>query len=95
LRAEWKLKISLLFFLILQTPFLFSKTIRVPHDFLTIKSAVSAALDGDIVEVDDGVYFERNIIVSRGITVKAKNTYAASIYGSDINLPDFTLKSVH
>ena len=76
-------KRAVLFSLILLQPIaIFSKTINVPRDYLTIKSAVAASQNGDIVEVEDGVYFEKNIIVDKDIIVKAKNLLGAIIYGT-------------
>lgn len=56
-------------------------TLRVPQDFPTIKSAVSRAVNGDTVEVDDGVYLERGIVLSRPVVVRSKNLFGAVIYG--------------
>jgi CHAT domain-containing protein len=61
---------------------LYSETIRVPQDYRTIKGAVCACADGDIVEVNDGFYFETNIILDKNITLKAKNLFGAIITGS-------------
>lgn len=63
-------------------PVMFSKTIKVPEDFLTIKSAVKNSQNGDVVEVEDGYYFERNIIIDKEIQLKAKSPFGAIIYGS-------------
>jgi len=60
----------------------FSKTLHVPQDYLTIKTAVAASRDGDVVEVEDGIYFEKNIIVNKDIAVRAKNLFGAVIYGT-------------
>jgi CHAT domain-containing protein len=61
---------------------LYSETWRVPQDFATIKSAVQAASDGDIIEVEDGFYFERNIVLDKNIKIKAKKIFGAIIDGS-------------
>jgi len=66
----------------IQAVFLHSKTINVPGDFVTIKSAVAASRDGDRIEVEDGYYFEKNIIIDKAIHVKAKNLFGAVIYGT-------------
>lgn len=54
--------------------------IRVPQDYVSIKSAVSAAADGDIVEVGDGYYFEGNVFLEKAITLRAKNLFRAVVY---------------
>lgn len=59
-----------------------ARVIRVPQDYISIKSAVASASDGDVVEVDDGIYFEKNIIVYKNITIKARNPLGVVIYGS-------------
>ena len=59
-----------------------AKTINVPGDFLSIRLAVDAARDGDVIEVDDGCYFEKNVILSKAVVVRAKNLFGAVIYGS-------------
>ena len=59
---------------------------RVPRDFPRIKSAVIAACDGDTIEVDDGYYFEDNIIIDKSLTVRAKNPHRAVIYGSSASI---------
>ncbi len=56
-------------------------TLRVPQDFPTIKSAVARAAEGDTVLADDGVYLERNIVVSRAIVVRSRNLFGAVICG--------------
>jgi CHAT domain-containing protein len=62
--------------------FLHSRIIRVPQDYYTIKSAISSARDGDIVEVGDGYYFEKNIIVTKNIRIHAKNPFGAVVSGT-------------
>jgi len=69
-------------FFLFQAATLFSRTINVPNDFLTIKSAVAASRNGDVVEVEDGIYFEKNIIIDKDIVVKAKNLLGAIVYGT-------------
>ena len=71
-------------FFLFQAATLFSRTINVPNDFLTIKSAVAASRNGDVVEVEDGIYFEKNIIIDKDIVVKAKNLLGAIIYGTSL-----------
>lgn len=64
------------------TIFLNSAVINVPGDFPTIKEAVYAAQDGDIIEVENGFYFENNIIINKKIKLKSKNLFGAVIDGS-------------
>ncbi len=59
-----------------------ARTINVPNDFLSIRLAVDAARDGDVIEVEDGFYFEKNIILAKAVVVRAKNLFGAVIYGS-------------
>ncbi len=59
-----------------------ARTINVPNDFLSIKLAVDAARDGDVIEVEDGFYFEKNIILAKAVVVRSKNLFGAVIYGS-------------
>jgi CHAT domain-containing protein len=63
-----------------------AETRFVPRDFPRIKSAVIAACDGDIIEVDDGYYFEDNIVIDKSLTLRARNPYRAVIYGSSASL---------
>jgi CHAT domain-containing protein len=67
--------------LILQTSALLAKTIKVPQDFLTIKTAVLSSRDGDVVEVGDGHYFEKNIVIDKKIKIRARTPFGAVIYG--------------
>jgi CHAT domain-containing protein len=59
-----------------------ARTINVPNDFLSIRLAVDAARDGDVIEVEDGFYFEKNIILAKAVVVRSKNLFGAVIYGS-------------
>jgi CHAT domain-containing protein len=67
---------------LLQSALLFPAVIKVPGDYLTIKSAVLASRNGDVVEVDDGIYFEKNIIIDKDIELRAAHLYGAFIYGT-------------
>jgi CHAT domain-containing protein len=60
---------------------LHSEVRRVPQDFPTIKSAARACGDGDVIEVDDGFYFENNIVLDRDIELRAKTLFGAVIDG--------------
>jgi len=57
--------------------------IRVPADFPMISQAVDAAKDGDVIEVDDGFYFEKNIVIDKAVTLRSKNLYGAVVSGPD------------
>jgi|GEM_PF-671320 len=61
---------------------LFPKTINVPEDSASIRAAILRSQNGDIVEVDDGIYLEDNLVVDKSILIKAKNLYGAVIYGT-------------
>jgi len=63
-------------------PVLRAEVRYVPRDYARIKSAVMAARDGDTIEVDDGYYFEENIILDKKMWVRAKNPFRVIIYGS-------------
>jgi len=66
---------------------LYPKTHRVPQDFPTIKSAVRACSDGDVIEVEDGFYFEKNIVLDKNIKLRAKNIFGAIINGPSPESP--------
>ncbi|MDH4272476.1 MAG: tetratricopeptide repeat protein, partial [Candidatus Aminicenantes bacterium] len=57
------------------------EVLHVPRDYVSIKSAVFAAAEGDIIEVDDGYYFEGNIVLGKAITIRARNAFGAVVYG--------------
>jgi len=57
--------------------------LKVPADHPTIALAVSRASDGDTVLVDDGVYLESNIEITKDIQVRSKNFYGAVVYGAN------------
>ncbi len=59
-----------------------AEIIRVPQDYASIKGAVFAASEGDVVEVDDGYYFEGNVVLDKAITLRARNSFRAVIYGA-------------
>jgi CHAT domain-containing protein len=63
-----------------------AETRYVPRDFPRIKSAVIAACDGDTIVVDDGYYFEDNIVIDKNLTLCARNPYRAVIYGSSASI---------
>lgn len=57
--------------------------IRVPGDHPLISQAIRASRDGDVIEVADGFYFEKNVVIDKAVTLRSKNIYGAVIYGSD------------
>lgn len=63
-------------------PETFPRTIRVPQDYPLISLGVAAARPGDIVEVDDGFYFERDLVLDKPLTLRSRNLFGAVIYGS-------------
>jgi CHAT domain-containing protein len=67
--------------LCLLAPCLQARLIQVPAEYATIKAAVYAARAGDVIEVEDGVYFEENIPLTQRLTIRARHPYAAIIYG--------------
>jgi CHAT domain-containing protein/tetratricopeptide (TPR) repeat protein len=64
-----------------------SEVRRVPQDYPTIKSAARACVDGDVVEVGDGFYFENNIVLDRDIELRAKTLFGAVIDGFSAETP--------
>ena len=68
-------------FLTLVSPIAFSDTIRVPDDYATIQQAVDAAVDGDVVIVRPGTYFEN-------IQIWNKAKYAATLAAAEQRLAE-------
>ena len=62
---------------------------RVPADYATIKAAVAAAVDGDTVEIADGIYLEDNIVLDKRLKILTRRPFGATVYGSFS--PDSTL----
>jgi tetratricopeptide (TPR) repeat protein len=75
------------FFIILQIIILsFSmsaNTVNVPRDFMTIKQAVNMAAQGETIEVEDGYYVEKNIVIDKDIHLKSKHLFGAVVDGGD------------
>ena len=63
--------------------FLSAETIKVPQDYPTIKGAVSSASHGDTIEVDDGFYFEKDIVIDKKLHIKSKNLFGAIVDGGE------------
>jgi len=74
--------IIIIVIMIISVSFLYSTIINVPHNYPTIKGAIKVSQHGDIIEVDDGFYFERNIIINKKIILRSKNLYGAVLDGS-------------
>ncbi len=47
-----------------------ARTIRVPSEHPTIASAIDAAVRGDVVEIECGTYYEHDLVMKSGITVR-------------------------
>jgi len=68
----------------------FAATLNVPADSPTIQAAIDSAVDGDIIIVESGIYYENIIIPDMNITVKSaagpyKTTLDGSSNGSVVN----------
>ena len=61
---------------------------RVPQDFATIQLACDAALDGDVIEISKGTYFE-NVLLSgvNDVTIRAKGGDKVIIDGGAGGIP--------
>jgi len=71
-----------------------ARTIRVPQDCPMIGPAAAEARDGDVIEVDDGFYFERDIVLNKRLVVRSRNLFGAVIYGSaDLNSTVFIVRA--
>ena len=71
-----------------------ARTIRVPRDCPMIGPAAAEARDGDVIEVDDGFYFERDIVLNKRLVVRSRNLFGAVIYGSaDLNSTVFIVRA--
>ncbi len=73
-----------------------ARVINVPGDFVSIKSAVAAAKDGDHVEIEDGTYYEDSIEVTHAIHIRARHPYGAVISGSyerNVQFPFFIVRA--
>ena len=72
----------------------------MPADEATIQDGIDAALDGDIVEVAAGTYFETLVIFDKTITLRSEDGASATIIdGSDsgtvvlvLNAPDTVIE---
>lgn len=76
--------ILVLFFQIVLTGIGFSATLKVPSTYATIQSAIDAAVDGDTVLVDNGIYVENINFLGKAITVKVNVGHGATIDGNQV-----------
>jgi nitrous oxidase accessory protein len=78
-------------------------TITVPDDYLTIQEAISHAIDGDIVFVRNGTYYE-NVVVNKTLSLVGENREGTIIDGNrmgvvvtvlanDTSLAGFTIRN--
>ena len=73
------------------------QTIHVPADYPTIQAGIIAAVDGDVVLVAEGTYYENITFMGKAITVashyyldgKKKHIKKTIINGSQPAIPDF------
>ncbi|MBE77467.1 MAG: hypothetical protein CMG41_07000, partial [Candidatus Marinimicrobia bacterium] len=61
--------VSIASFLII-TNTVFATTINIPADYPTIQQGIDAAVDGDIVEIAQGTYYE-NLTINKEITLQS------------------------
>ena len=52
------------------------------RQYITISSAVSAATDGDVIEIDAGVYANEAMTISKDITLRGVGGYAHLRWGT-------------
>ena len=58
-----------------------AKTVVVPDEYLTISTAIEHAIQGDIIQVRSGIYYE-NVIISKGISVIGEDAQNTIIVGT-------------
>lgn len=63
-RIEFTLALIVLLF-----PTSLAATISVPADYTSIQAAIDAAQDGDVIEVQSGIYYE-NVNVDKPLTLR-------------------------
>ena len=61
--------VSIASFLII-TNTVFATTINIPADYSTIQEGIDAAVDGDIIEIAQGTYYE-NLTINKEITLQS------------------------
>ena len=48
---------------------MFSAEINVPSDLPTIADAINLSVDGDVIKLADGVYYEGSLVVNKSIEI--------------------------
>ncbi|HKZ93491.1 MAG TPA: NosD domain-containing protein [Candidatus Bathyarchaeia archaeon] len=106
-------KLLLIIWLLLVIPFIIhiqptsGATIRVPTQYARIKDAVNAAVTGDTIQVDPGIYYENDIFID--VTITALTIIGAnpqttiidgmgngtifSIDGTNVQITGFTIRN--
>ncbi|MEW6608338.1 MAG: right-handed parallel beta-helix repeat-containing protein [bacterium] len=67
--------------------------LHVPSEYATIQSAITAAVDGDTVLVDDGTYSENINFLGKGITVESVHGTTSTIIDGNASGSVVTFKS--
>ncbi len=57
----------------------------VDYDFITITAAISAGVDGDVIEIAPGLYPENLTISSKDLTLRNAGGGTVTVFGQDLN----------
>jgi len=60
------------------------------NGYCSINDAINNATDGDVIQLDEGSYHE-NVIITKGITLKAKAGKKVTLVGSNANATNVTI----